>query len=596
MSESNVQPAGNNDQQHQQLIRFESLAEASAFLAWKYAWNTLPTMAQLVLCMRANGEYGCAMDGCEISAAPDRKQDKMVTVGVFVFCHEHGLGVISALRGDFGVDDKKCLFHYLSKTLHNAEFADNRAADEAKEDGQENRRVKRAAEEIESRWLRLAEARGWSAGFIKKVARERVAKVEQVKIPPILPIPRSESIPTRVLPPAPAPVLPVEVNPFQGRSASQLKQAERVAKTALAEIAKLFHANALNEAQAQAAGAEFQAALKHIKLVREASKQQDHTSKMLARLAALKAQLGLDKDVAFVDGKFVVASTTASQPPAALAAVSEGLPTPSAPAPGTLATVSSMKSGASREVALDGVKRERIDLQARRRQPKEAACNASGGAWKGNPHERLEFIPGFDLEAFLDDPKKYILRINGQDYPTAEDCFEGLRDTGVRYYELLRTGAGEQATEAELRRPDSPARKAAKDAVKACPLHGTEFRLLGWFRSSMIERIKAKWPEMWKDRKGETENGHGFKETCGECGNKVAALYAHPDPAMNGVKNCCGTCRKRIKNKLTLPARESAAVGRAADDAALRLKMRGAAGGGGGKNNGGGGGKKGKGR
>lgn len=175
-----VRDPGNS---HEVLTKFESVKEVAYFLALKWIWNKIPTLEQIRQYCRADGAYFCALEGCELVGAPQRGKDSMVTIGPLVFCHAHGLEVLQLMRQELGVKDEKLQWYYLSKTLHNAGVADERAAAQAQEDGAENRRAKQAAEEIETRWVRLNEARDWGPRHADYIARQKVEEAARTDHP-----------------------------------------------------------------------------------------------------------------------------------------------------------------------------------------------------------------------------------------------------------------------------------------------------------------------------------------------------------------------------------------------------------------------------
>ncbi len=101
-------------------------------------------------------------------------------------------------------------------------------------------------------------------------------------------------------------------------------------------------------------------------------------------------------------------------------------------------------------------------------------CNACE-AVRGDPSERLEFVPLFDAAALH----------------TPDDCVRALGETSERYRWLMELHELEEAVDAE----------EAKSRAKTCLLHGPEFNRLGTFRYRVIERIKERWPEQWRQRK-----------------------------------------------------------------------------------------------
>lgn len=147
----------------------------------------------------------------------------------------------------------------------------------------------------------------------------------------------------------------------------------------------------------------------------------------------------------------------------------------------------------------------------------------------GNPNERLPYVPRFDVV----------------ERTTAEACFGHLADTSSRYWDLLRMHAEADVSDAELRRPDGPARKEAKGAAKVCALHGREFRALGTFRRDVIEHIKNNWPAAWTSRGNNSAAPAAVgAETCSACRARVAKLFGDP-PTLCGRCNKCNKARAR---------------------------------------------------
>lgn len=104
-------------------------------------------------------------------------------------------------------------------------------------------------------------------------------------------------------------------------------------------------------------------------------------------------------------------------------------------------------------------------------------CNACE-TMTGDPSERLEFVPVFEPGNFTN----------------PDECFRALGETSSRYRELTEMHCFEEESSDQ-----------GKERAKLCELHGPEARKLGRFRYFVIEHIKERWPEMWRQSKGPVE-------------------------------------------------------------------------------------------
>lgn len=489
-----------------------------------------------------DGAYQCAVAGCPIRGTANN----MINIGPFVLCRSDGDTI---QRNAARIHGRQVAVFKLEKTLVNIKGHENEG------------RVREAREWFERRQARLAELKATHAPKpvptpAPAMPPALVAAAAVIALP--VPAPRAS---------APIITMATTVNPNDEMAKLQrqltkldLEAADPDSAFTLAEIAAKEY---------------------NIKKRLIALGISDLTTVVSETLPVLSAPVPV-----VVPATPVVAAPVAPVP---VATPAPELPVASAWTPAPVTTIAPAPAVPNAHLMLEvRVGDKPLPRQELKRRadpgPVQVVCSASGGTRQGDPIALARSVELF----------------NPEDYQRVENCFAKLGDLKRKIFDHIYPHAEQDADNAKLRDFRSAEFKAARKATfpPKCLLCGKKLEALEGLRKAVIEFGKAIWPDKWEGRKDESNGDvahQHFKCADHPKQDLFGLLFDRATGAPRaevGPDNVCGKCHRRHKNEITRIAREANAGARSAEDAALRLSMRGASGGGK-KGKKGGGGKKG---